>query len=71
MWNFYYFNIHEDNKGNHEVHVESCDYLPKIENRKLIGYRQDCKTAIHDAQIAYPNYKFDGCYYCCRDCHKG
>ena len=70
MWNFYFFNIHEDDKGNHEVHVESCAYLPELKNRKLIGFRQDCKSAIADAQKEYPDFKFDGCYFCCRECHR-
>lgn len=71
MRNFYFFNINEDDKGRHEVHIELCNYLPNIKNRQLIGYCTDCKSAIHDAQLKYPHYRFDGCYYCCRECHKG
>lgn len=67
----YYFYNYTDNKGNHEVHAESCSYLPVPANRTYIGYFSDCKEAIKKAKTDYPSRGFDGCFWCSRDCHKG
>ncbi len=68
---YYYFNNNTDEHGYHEVHTENCTFLPSPSNRTPIGYYENCKVAILAARIAYPNKKFDGCYFCCRECHKG
>lgn len=67
----YYFNDNVDDKGYHEVHSDDCPFLPYPMNRTLIGHYGDCKAAIVAARLAYPGKKFDGCYYCCRECHNG
>lgn len=67
----YYFNNSTDVHGNHEVHTEDCAFIPSVSNRTYIGYYYDCSSAIKDAKIKYPYKSFDGCYYCCRECHKG
>ncbi|WP_282920706.1 hypothetical protein [Ignavigranum ruoffiae] len=66
----YYFNINLDKHGNHVVHSQDCKYLPKIENRKLIGRYQDCEQALRAA--SYLNYQanFEGCHFCCGECHR-
>lgn len=69
MSNFYYFNDISDEHGYHEVHTEDCVFLPSLSNGELIGYYEDCKAAIAAAHIDYPNKKFDGCFFCCRECH--
>ena len=66
----YYFYIYPDINGNYEVHTENCYYLPSELNRQYIGRYSSCQAAIIAAQIAYPDKKFDGCYHCCRECHK-
>lgn len=71
MSEFYYFNENTDKNGNHEVHKESCSYLPDVANRKLIGLADDCKEAIKKAKQEHPLKSFDGCYYCSYQCHKG
>lgn len=68
--NNYYFNIYSDINGYHEVHTDDCFYLPNELNREYIGRFNNCKAAIIAARIMYPDKKFDGCYYCCRECHK-
>jgi hypothetical protein len=65
------FNVNPDQKGFHEVHRENCSYLPAIENRKKIGRFSSCKLAILIAKLEYLTDKFDGCFYCCNECHKG
>lgn len=67
----YYFNIYADINGNHEVHADDCSFLPSELNREYIGKFNSCKAAIAQAHILYPNKNFDGCYYCCRECHRG
>lgn len=66
----YYYNNSPDENGYYEIHTENCEHLPKPPNRIYIGEVDSCQLA-----IAYLNFvsdkKFDGCYYCCRECHKG
>lgn len=71
MAEFYYFNENTDKHDRHEVHKESCSYLPKISNRTLIGYEDNCKDAIKRAEREHPFKEFDGCFYCSYTCHKG
>lgn len=65
----YYFNNDVDNHYRHEVHTEDCSYLPL--DRTYIGYFDNCKDAISKAEQQYPQKAFDGCFFCCRECHKG
>lgn len=67
----YYFYNYEDEHGYHEIHSEDCKFLPLPENRTLIGSSSSCSSALMNAQIKYPDKKFDGCFYCCRECHRG
>jgi hypothetical protein len=71
MSEFYYFNKHIDDKGRHEVHTENCNFIPHVGNREYIGYFSNSIYAIHEAQRKYPYKKFDGCYFCCNETHKG
>ncbi len=71
MLKHYYFNKNTDNRGNHEVHVESCEFMPAVLNREYIGYEDNCKNAITRATSKTGKYNFDGCYFCCKPCHKG
>lgn len=67
----YYFNNNVDKNGFHEVHTKDCSYLNITKDRTYIGYCSDCKEAIIKAKSSYPYKSFDGCFWCCRDCHKG
>lgn len=71
MFNHYYFNIYSDSKGNHEIHTKDCVFLPSVLNREYIGYYSSCQAAMKAARSKYPNKKFDGCYFCCNECHRG
>lgn len=55
--------------SNHEVHKAGCVYLPQIENRFYLGEFSNCQDAVREAKKYYDNV--DGCYTCCRPCHKG
>ena len=58
---------------NYEVHnVETCEHLPKIENRILLGDFSNCGDAMKKARSMYPSQSndIDGCYYCCHSCHR-
>lgn len=68
---FYYFNDTADPHGYHEVHTEDCMYLPSLTNRTLIGYCSSCAEAINEAKAEHPSLQFDGCFWCCRECHHG
>lgn len=64
----YYVNTQAQSGGEHEVHTGDCSYLPNVENRKYLGYFDNCKDALAEAKKTYSNV--DGCYYCCNSCHK-
>lgn len=71
LYKKYYFNNNADEHGYHEIHTEDCHYLPALQNQIYIGEFSDCSSAFMNASIRYPDKKFDGCFYCCRTCHKG
>lgn len=64
---YYYVNKNAQANGDHEVHTESCTYLPSVENRLYVGYFNSCAGAVLEAKKKYP--KSNGCYYCSRACH--
>lgn len=63
----YCVNKNAQNNGDHEVHKEGCDYLPKVENRIYLGDYNNCKDAVKEAKTHYA--KVNGCYYCSNKCH--
>lgn len=63
----YYVNKKEQLGGEHEVHTESCYYLPIPENRLYLGSFTNCADALKEARKYYP--KVDGCAFCCSSCH--
>ena len=65
--NNYYVNKNCQKGGEHEVHKQSCLYLPKPENRIYLGVFNNCRDAIKEAKKHYSN--IDGCFYCCKECH--
>lgn len=67
----YIYNRNTDNKGNHEVHTLSCSELPHPINRVNIGNFTSCKEAITHIKASSRKTNFDGCYYCCKECHTG
>lgn len=71
MATFYYYNKNLDKNGNHEVHTSECSYLPAVHNRAMIGYLNDCHSAIQRAKQDTGKTNFDGCYHCCHPCHNG
>lgn len=71
MYKFYYYNKNLDKNGNHEVHTDDCSYMPIPINRVFIGYEKDCYSAIQRVKNETGKQNFDGCFYCCYDCHKG
>lgn len=67
----YYINKNRSNPGNNnEVHTEVCRYLPEPRNREYLGVFSNGDTAVRYAKsIGY--YNADGCFYCCREAHRG
>ena len=53
--------------GLHEVHVDSCTYLPHPTARIFLGNFQSCRDAVQAAMKHFP--KSHGCYYCATPCH--
>ncbi len=65
----YYVNRNAQTNGDHEVHEESCQYLPAVLNRIHLGFFYNCSDAVREARKYYS--QVNGCYYCCRPCHTG
>lgn len=71
MFGQYLFNSQADDKGRHEVHISTCSYLPSYQNQQNLGYHGDCHSAIASAKSLDSSKYYDGCFWCCRECHKG
>jgi len=65
----YYVNRRAQDSGEHEVHQQSCRYLPTLLNRRYLGSFRNCHAALEKARTLYR--KVDGCYFCSRDCNTG
>lgn len=63
----YCMNKNSQSNGDHEVHTENCDKLPKPENQLDLGNFDNCQDAVREAK-KYDS-EADGCFYCCRPCH--
>ncbi len=64
----YYMNRNAQSNGDHEVHKESCNRMPDLQNRLYLGSFLNCQGAVAEAKKINP--RADGCYYCSRECHK-
>lgn len=65
----YAVNLTPDEKGYNEVHETSCSHAKSIRNFELLGCFTDEIKAVENAKAR--GYNADGCYYCCRNAHKG
>ncbi|WP_081308318.1 MULTISPECIES: hypothetical protein [Enterococcus] len=68
---YYIANKNKDDKGRHELHESTCNYLPLKQNQLSAGNHSDCSQAILALKKMYTNADFDGCKHCCSSCHKG
>lgn len=69
MPNYYYYRF-PDEKGYYEVHSETCPFLPAPQNRVAAGNHNNCHQAIAYLKLV-DRRNYDGCYHCCKECHKG
>lgn len=65
----YYVNRSPQPNGDHEVHVQSCSWLPLDVNRHYLGEFTNCYGAVQEARKYYS--QVNGCYYCARPCNTG
>lgn len=65
----YYVNDNAQANGDHEVHVETCQWLPEPGNRAYLGIFDACRPAVAKARERHR--RVNGCFYCCRPCHTG
>ena len=63
----YYVNKNAQTNGDHEVHTETCSYLPEAENRIYLGNFASCYPAVAEAKKHFIHS--DGCYFCSNACH--
>lgn len=65
----YFFTKDTDAKGRHIVHMESCGFQSGQTEKIFIGYFNNGKEAVAKAQKAHPRMVFEGCFWCCPECH--
>lgn len=65
MNQYYYVNRDQQSNGDHEVHVDGCEYMPL--NRVYLGIFSNCRDAVREAKRLYG--QTNGCYFCCHECH--
>jgi sortase (surface protein transpeptidase) len=63
----YYVSDVADDKGDHEVHIVTCDRLPSAVNRSYLGEHDYCYTAVQAAKNYFT--QVNGCKYCNLACH--
>ncbi len=63
----YYVNDNAQPTGEHEIHEESCWFLPVLKNRRYLGEFFSFADAKKAAEQLYDNV--DGCAYCCPEGH--
>lgn len=63
----YYVSQNAQSNGDHEVHAQSCQYLPVEQNRIYLGIFPGCQKAVKEAEKHYS--QVNGCYYCSKECH--
>jgi hypothetical protein len=61
----YNVNKNAQTNGDHEVHTDSCIYLPS--NRIDLGLHDKCQDAVREAKKHYT--QVNGCAYCSAPCH--
>ena len=59
----YYVKTEANERGDHVVHAESCQFLPTEENRKALGDAAKPETAVGRAEDEFDRVK--GCDTCC------
>lgn len=69
----YYLNLNAQSNGDHEVHKETCPYYYKYKtgfNFELLGAFWNENDAVRFAKQRHPNFRIDGCAYCCPNAHR-
>jgi hypothetical protein len=61
----YYVKTEPNDRGDHVVHREDCQYVPNPENRKALGEAAKSETAVNRAADEFDPVK--GCATCCTD----
>lgn len=62
---YYFVNTIAQENGDHEVHKDSCIYIPN--NKKYLGQFPACAGAVQEARKHYQ--QVNGCKFCSRECH--
>jgi len=69
----YYLNLNAQASGDHEVHKETCVYYHNFKNGfnfEFLGSFDNELYAVRQAQMRHPEFKIDGCAYCCPNANK-
>lgn len=63
----YFVNRNAQANGDHEVHANTCIYLPLPANRLDLGLHLSCASAVAQAKLTYR--QSNGCRTCSYPCH--
>lgn len=64
---YYFVNRQAQANGDHEVHKQTCAYLPSPLNQLALGFHANCHSAVQAARAYY--WQSNGCYWCSQQCH--
>ena len=64
---YYFVNRQAQANGDHEVHKQTCAYLPSSANQLALGFHANCHSAVQAAKAYY--WRSNGCYWCSQQCH--
>ena len=65
---YYYLNANAQSGSNeHEIHVTGCGWMPIEKNKISLGSHANQQSALKKAKKDYPNWKINGCAYCCTE----
>ena len=64
---YYVVNRIAQANGDHEVHVQGCNYFPS--QYISLGYHLGCSSAVAAARTHFA--QSNGCYWCSRECNTG
>lgn len=68
---YYVYNKNKWDGVYHEVHTTECDKKPLPSNQVDLGWHSNCSSAIQKAKEVTGDNDFDGCKWCCPNCHNG
>ncbi|MGO3610048.1 MAG: hypothetical protein ACTJG1_00315 [Enterococcus gilvus] len=63
--NFFFYCDTPTRTNEHLIHTDTCDFLPEVSERSLIGKAKTYEEALSIAKTEAPDKHFSSCKECC------